>query len=178
MNIGNVFNKFFFGKFRFIKRIASIAIKAYRDIRWEYYTRKYDKISIAGGAQWLRQSKRHEWDLFVSHNVEAKTAVFELLDYYRKVWVSSGIEVGEYNVGFIEWYAPLCKLGFGISEEMIEYATNRKPNTRDNVSNTIVSINWRNRENKESNRNAYFMATNTENQLLNNCWGIQYSLPL
>jgi hypothetical protein len=132
VNIRDLFNQFFPCFSRFIGNATRIAKKAYRDIRWEYYTRKCEKIPVAFGTEWIRQPKQAEWLLFVAHDVKAEFAVQKLLDHYWSISKPIIGKVGEYNTRFIKWYAPFVKLGFGFTEDMIEYAITGKPNARNN----------------------------------------------
>jgi hypothetical protein len=127
MYFGNVFNKFRVCEFRFIKNVARITFEAYRKIRWEYDTRKVEKIPTTFGAEWIRYTRNHGWLLFMPQKNKTETAIIELLDRHREINIGR-VNVSAYNSAIIQNLIPLVESGFPLTEDIIEYAITGKPN--------------------------------------------------
>jgi hypothetical protein len=109
---------------RFIGFIANRTKQAYVSKKWKYYSRSFEKISLASGAEWLRDS--YGWIIFRAEKLDGKSCVLSLLDYLNIVIDHTPSQI-EINTTRLNHLAFLTKNGFPLTENYIKKTISGKP---------------------------------------------------
>ena len=129
--LANSVKQFILCKFRRIKSITRIALKYYRDAKWEILLYRLDNDIITIRAQWLRDSRG--WEAINPQNIKGESLIIELLNRLgNKVVLNYLME----NRIVMSNLATLIERGFPISipgiEETIKRNQKQKGNQRIN----------------------------------------------
>ncbi|MBI1939476.1 MAG: hypothetical protein HYS25_15310 [Ignavibacteriales bacterium] len=113
----NISHQFGFSKFRFIRDIARITFKYYRDAKWEIFLYRINKMSITFRAQWIGDEAG--WILLNPHHYEVEPLILELFNSLGEIGIRDYFKISE-NRNFLRNLGTLVDNGIPITIPSIQ----------------------------------------------------------